>query len=115
MGTGLQEGERYPAAGFGEQALACAGHDRVHEQPELVEQVLGEQEPDQGAAGSDGDIRAGLLLSSVRAAVMSLLITVVGPQSGSFRVAEMTTLGVAVIIPACGGAAGPVNTLRNSS
>jgi len=57
----------------------------------------------------------GCCLSSVKAAVMWLLITLVGPQSGFASVVETTTFGVAVISPACGGAAGPVNTPRNSS
>ena len=57
----------------------------------------------------------GCCLSAVKAAVILLLITLVGPQSGLVRVVETTTFGVAVIIPACGGAAGPVNTAWNSS
>ena len=45
----------------------------------------------------------------------SLLITAVDPQAGSSSVADTTTFGVLVIIGACGGAEGPVNTARNSS
>jgi len=44
-----------------------------------------------------------------------LPITLVGPQPGLVKVVETTTFRVAVIIPACGGAAGPVNTPWNSS
>jgi hypothetical protein len=39
--------------------LAGAGHYRVDEQVELIEQTLGQQERDEGAAGADGDVLAG--------------------------------------------------------
>ena len=57
----------------------------------------------------------GCSFSLARAALTSPRITVVGPQSGLSRVVDTTSLGMFVISGACGGAAGPVNTPRNSS
>ena len=46
------------------QVLAGVGHYRVDEQVELIEQALAQHERDEGAAGADGDVLAGLLLKS---------------------------------------------------
>ena len=46
------------------QVLADACDYRVDEQVELIEQTLGQHERDEGAAGADGDVLAGLLLES---------------------------------------------------
>ena len=54
-------------------------------------------------------------LSLISPASTSPVISVVGPQPGSASVLDTTTFGVLVIISACGGAPGPVNTARNSS
>ena len=59
---GLEERQRHGAAVSLEQALPGAGRDRMDEQAELVEQAFGEQEPDEGGAGPDSNVRARLLL-----------------------------------------------------
>ena len=98
-----------------EQPRARAGDHRVDEQLELIEQALAQQGPHEGAARPTVMSLPGCSFSLARVALTSPLITVVGPQSALPRVLEMTILGVFVISGACGGAAGPVNTPRNSS
>jgi hypothetical protein len=56
VGPGLQQRERHLAIAVLEQVPARAHDDRVDEQGQLVEQSRLEQEPDEGAAGPDGDV-----------------------------------------------------------
>jgi hypothetical protein len=58
VGPGFQERQRRRFTAAFEQVLAGAGHYRVDKQAELIEQTLGQQEPDEGAAGADGDVLA---------------------------------------------------------
>jgi hypothetical protein len=78
--------------------LAGADHDRVDHQVELVEQALGEQEPDQCATAPTLMSPPGCCLIPVSVLATFLLISLVGPQTGSFIVVDKTIFGVLVII-----------------
>ena len=62
MRPGFGQVEWHLAEAALEQVPAGADHDRVDEEAKLVEQALGEQVADQGAAGGDCDDPTGLLL-----------------------------------------------------
>src|SRR5438034_5762580 len=59
---GLRELQRRLSGPVLEQALAGAHHDRVDQEPELVEEALTQQRTDKRGAPEDGDVLPGLLL-----------------------------------------------------
>lgn len=61
---------------FLEEALPAAHHNRMDYQPELVEEVLGQQRPDERCAARDPDVLAGCRLSLVTSSTSSPFISV---------------------------------------
>ena len=65
-GPCLQELQSHPIAPLLEETLAGVHDDRVDQQPELVEQTIAQQRPNEGGAAGDRDVLAGLLLPLTR-------------------------------------------------
>src|SRR3989441_8870228 len=61
-GLGLRELQRRLSGPVFEQAFSGAYHDRVEQEPELVEEALTQQRSDKRGAPKDGDVLPGLLL-----------------------------------------------------
>src|SRR5256885_8533877 len=59
---GLRELQRCLSSPVLEQAFSGAYHDRVEQEPELVEEALAQQRPDKCGAPKDGNVLPGLLL-----------------------------------------------------
>jgi hypothetical protein len=81
---------------FLKQALPCAQDNGINHKAELVEEVVGQQRPDEGGAAEDRDVLAGLLLEpgDLLRDVPLDQRRVVPLKGGSSRVVETTYLGV---------------------
>src|SRR5215217_6377993 len=77
-------------AGVGEQPRPLAEDDGDDEQVDLVDEVVLEQPPDQGAAAVHLQLTPGLAFSSPMAAARSAERTVVSAQRGSVSVFDAT-------------------------
>src|SRR5918998_80730 len=90
----LDQLERLVRAGVGEQPRALADDHRIGEQGDLVDQVVAEQPPDQGAAAVHLQLASRLGLQSPTAVASSPERTVVSAHLGSVSVVEATYLGI---------------------